>query len=221
MRDDGSMGKSLLVIVTFVLVAVGVWYAVTHLPRVGREPTAAPVETPVSLPPLGAACGERCGVQRWAVKTFSDATRGDVDLHPVPATVESLAALPREPGGAGWRGGDPERRVFVVEGFLAAWDLEADRDYHVIVAGMRDQRTSLIAEIPDPACGGACQSGFAQQYAASRTALQLCVQAPNPEDRPIRVRVTGVGFFDRNHGQAGNAPNYIELHPVLRFECLR
>jgi hypothetical protein len=29
--------------------------------------------------------------------------------------------------------------------------------------------------------------------------------------------VTGVGFFDAMHGQAGVAPNGIELHPVLRF----
>ena len=26
---------------------------------------------------------------------------------------------------------------------------------------------------------------------------------------------TGVGFFDRDHGQTGAAPNNIELHPVL------
>jgi hypothetical protein len=27
--------------------------------------------------------------------------------------------------------------------------------------------------------------------------------------------VIGVGFFDRSHGQTGNAPNILELHPVL------
>ena len=32
------------------------------------------------------------------------------------------------------------------------------------------------------------------------------------------VRVTGIGFFDPTHGQAGVAPNGIELHPVLRIE---
>ena len=29
------------------------------------------------------------------------------------------------------------------------------------------------------------------------------------------VIVTGVGFFDKIHGQTGVAPNGIELHPVL------
>ena len=34
------------------------------------------------------------------------------------------------------------------------------------------------------------------------------------------ARVTGVGFFDRMHGQTGVAPNVIELHPILKIEWL-
>jgi hypothetical protein len=37
---------------------------------------------------------------------------------------------------------------------------------------------------------------------------------------PTAVRLTGVGFFDRAHGQTGAAPNVIELHPVLKVEWL-
>jgi hypothetical protein len=29
------------------------------------------------------------------------------------------------------------------------------------------------------------------------------------------VKIVGVGFFDKIHGQRGVAPNGIELHPVL------
>ena len=35
-----------------------------------------------------------------------------------------------------------------------------------------------------------------------------------------RARVTGVAFFDFDHGQTGVAPNAIELHPILHFACL-
>jgi hypothetical protein len=35
-----------------------------------------------------------------------------------------------------------------------------------------------------------------------------------------RAAVTGVAFFDYDHGQTGVAPNAIELHPVLAFRCL-
>jgi serine protease len=36
----------------------------------------------------------------------------------------------------------------------------------------------------------------------------------------MRVRLTGVGFFDRPHGQTGRARNQIEIHPVLDIEFL-
>jgi hypothetical protein len=35
--------------------------------------------------------------------------------------------------------------------------------------------------------------------------------------KPTPLRVTGVAFFDYNHGQTRVAPNAIELHPILGF----
>jgi hypothetical protein len=46
--------------------------------------------------------------------------------------------------------------------------------------------------------------------AATRRALRVC----------SRARVTGVAFFDFEHGQTGVAPNAIELHPIRGFRCL-
>ena len=38
---------------------------------------------------------------------------------------------------------------------------------------------------------------------------------------PTRARITGVGFFDKVHGQTGVSPlNGIELHPVLKIEWI-
>jgi hypothetical protein len=36
----------------------------------------------------------------------------------------------------------------------------------------------------------------------------------------LRVRVSGVLFFDFAHGQSGHAPNYVELHPIVSFRAL-
>jgi hypothetical protein len=38
--------------------------------------------------------------------------------------------------------------------------------------------------------------------------------------KPTDARVTGVGFFDRVHGQTGVSPFGIELHPILNIEWL-
>jgi hypothetical protein len=38
---------------------------------------------------------------------------------------------------------------------------------------------------------------------------------------PTKARITGVGFFDKVHGQDGvSQANGIELHPVLKIEWL-
>jgi hypothetical protein len=93
---------------------------------------------------------------------------------------------------------------------------ENDHDFHLILADSADGQTTIIAEIPDPNCEMACASGFALRYAAAR---QLVEQ--HFSNQKVLVRVTGVGFIDFNHGQAGAAPNQFELHPVLRLEFLQ
>jgi hypothetical protein len=39
--------------------------------------------------------------------------------------------------------------------------------------------------------------------------------------KPTRARITGVGFFDKVHGQTGVSQlNVIELHPILKIQFL-
>jgi hypothetical protein len=73
---------------------------------------------------------------------------------------------------------------------------------------------TMIAEVPDPGCAGACASGFAEVYARVREKLLAYLNSPQSSARPL-IQITGVGFFDFIHGQRGVAPNAIELHPVL------
>jgi len=48
-----------------------------------------------------------------------------------------------------------------------------------------------------------------RQIPIARSHVRLCAKA----------RVTGVAFFDFDHGQTGVAPNAIKLHPILGFRC--
>jgi hypothetical protein len=73
----------------------------------------------------------------------------------------------------------------------------------------------MIIESPNPEC--ASKSAFLDQIKAVRSALDAKFPSlghgriePN-----IPITVTGIGFFDKKHGQEGRAPNAIELHPVL------
>jgi len=69
----------------------------------------------------------------------------------------------------------------------------------------------MIAEAPSPSCDPRATPLRRQQMAAARARVRLCA----------RARVTGLAFFDFDHGQTGVAPNAIELHPILAFRCLR
>jgi hypothetical protein len=162
-------------------------------------------------------------VQRWAVKTLSDVDRDAVQQRPVDTTIELLAALPRPASIPSDRRVPPhETTIYRVRGVLAAWDEQSDGDYHLVLFGLENQRVSLIAEIPNPECQGACRSGFAGRYASARQELIASLQQLAERGQETLVlEVTGVGFFDHNHGQLGAAPNFFELHPVLALRVVR
>jgi hypothetical protein len=167
------------------------------------------------------SCGRRCGVERWEIKTLSDRDAQEVNVTPVTTTVEALGVLPRPRHTPRWSRVSPvEFTTYQIDAYLGGFRRESDGDVHLILFGMKNERTSLIAEIPDPRCAGACASGLAAEFAKAREVLNQILAEPNPNDEPIVVRVTGVGFFDRNHRQIGAAPNIIELHPVLTLQRL-
>ena len=178
-----------------------------------------PGDTTSVIAPAVPACGGECGVERWAVKTLSDPDRERVRLQDtVSTTVDSLVGLVRPPILSGIARSDPvETTVYRVEARLLALFGEADGDYHLVLASPRDPTITMIAEVPDPGCAGACASGYAETYAKVRQKLLDFLNSPQSEARPL-VRITGIGFFDYIHGQRGVAPNGIELHPLLDVE---
>ncbi len=181
-----------------------------------RDTTAAPVGE--AREQLGPACGTNCGTERWLVKTLSDPDRDRLHTRPVDATVEELVALQRPAVLSPVARAEPvEVTVYRVEARLLSLFAEADGDYHMVLASPGDGNFTMIAEVPNPGCAGACASGYAQVYAQVRQKLMERLNSPQSEARPL-VRVTGVGFFDYLHGQRGVAPNGIELHPVLDVE---
>jgi hypothetical protein len=161
-------------------------------------------------------CSGSCGVERWTVKTLSDSSAGTVDLSDtVSTTIEELVALPRPPSlPRRSRANAVERTLYRVEARLLYLFSERDHDYHLVLASPRDTTITMIAEVPEPSCAGACVSGFAPVYVRVRQTLFDYLNSPQSPKRPL-VRITGVGFFDFRHGQRGVAPNAIELHPVL------
>jgi hypothetical protein len=159
-----------------------------------------------------------CGVERWSVKTGTDADINAVNINnPVIQTItylRSLTAPSTLP--ANNRVAPTEDTVFVVDATLMQYKLETDSDYHLVIQDASGN--TMIAEIPDPACVGA-GSPFASYIQTARAQFDAKYSATTSfQTANIPVQITGVGFFDFLHGQTGVAPNGIELHSVLDIQ---
>jgi hypothetical protein len=144
-----------------------------------------------------------CGVERWTVKPLQDRP---ILIPAQPTTIAFLTSRPAPPSLPDTR--LPfERHIFTVFARVVLIRHESDDDFHVVLT---DGKRTMITESPAPTCDSRAFPVRQAQMAAARRALRLCA----------RARLTGVAFFDFEHGQTGVAPNAIELHPILGFRCL-
>jgi len=178
--------------------------------------------------------------ERWAVKTAADADAQQLTSQPsTSTTIADLTALAvpalLPPDG---RSDGAEKTVWELTATLQEFRAESDGDYHLVIAD--DQGNTMIAEIPNPGDITA-PSYFADQITNARTAFDNHFQIVENINAPAAsaaqaaptaqavgaeaqfqqvaapVTLTGLGFFDFSHGQAGVAPNAIELHPVINI----
>lgn len=173
---------------------------------------------------LVAAAGATCGRERWNVKTATDPAAGQIELAPQNATVAALGAIPTtNPGNLDQpRDSGVESTVYSVTAELVEAKLESDSDFHLV---LREGTATMVAEIPNaPACTGPPiterVSVFEEQIEHARASFVQEFGQPQRYPAPglqihHQVTVTGVGFFDVQHGQTGGAPNSVELHPIL------
>jgi hypothetical protein len=158
-----------------------------------------------------------CGVERWAVKTGTDAAASQVNLSDVhDTTVAALNALPVPTGFSqdAPRLPGAEFTVWRVSATLVEFKMEADSDYHLVLRD--DAGNTMIAEIPKPSCVHGVSPFLAGITNARQQFDAKYPSAGNGvfQTAGVPVTVTGVGFFDTLHGQTGAAKNGFEEHPV-------
>ena len=169
----------------------------------------------VSLLMVPSALIAQCGVERWSVKTGTDADVSKVNLNaPTNTTITAMRAFsapnPIPPNN---RITGPETTVWVINATLTLFKLESDSDYHLVIQDASGN--TMITEIPSPSCVGA-GSPFLAGITNARSEFDAKFTATTSfQTANIPVQVTGVGMFDFLHGQTGVAPNGIELHAVL------
>ncbi|MEZ0064511.1 hypothetical protein ABIA32_000499 [Streptacidiphilus sp. MAP12-20] len=215
MKIRPTRRKSLIYLVALIAVALAAVFganAVSAGPRHSPSPDAEEHEDVVAQ--RNSTTGS-CGVERWAVKTGTDADVGLINLNSTtPTTIAALDALTAPSSlPAANRVQPTETTVFRLNATLVEYKLEADSDYHLVLNDGSGH--TMIAEIPDPACVGS-GSPLLSAITSARSAFDATYSPTGSfQTANVPITLTGVGFFDFLHGQTGVAPNGIELHAVL------
>ncbi|HEX9082870.1 MAG TPA: hypothetical protein VF768_11360, partial [Holophagaceae bacterium] len=107
----------------------------------------------VGLAPV-AGWAQSCGVERWSVKTGTDADAGLINLSATqPNTIATLRSWPApSPIPANNRVSPYETTVWVINATLTQFKLENDSDIHLVLQDASG--LTMIAEIPSPGCVG-------------------------------------------------------------------
>jgi len=158
--------------------------------------------------------GVNCGVERWSVKTGTDADIGSVNLSPQDTTISALTSIARPSSlPPNNRASPAERQVWRLRDItLTIYKLETDSDYHLVLS---DGSQTMISEIPHPDCVGGSSPFLSGIQAARATFDSRYTPTTSFQTANVTASVIGAGFFDFFHGQTGVAANGIELHAVV------
>jgi hypothetical protein len=160
-----------------------------------------------------------CGVERWSVKNLLDADSGAIDATPQSMTLSEVDAIPRSTFSLSSPRMAIERRKITVQATVVEIKREDDGDVHLLLSD--SVGNPMIAEIPDPdACSDVAHSGHASEYRSVLAYVKSHFGNPTSSFKAVNkpVTITGVIFQDFSHNQRGEAPNSIEIHPVLAIQ---
>jgi hypothetical protein len=150
-------------------------------------------------------------VERWSIKTGTDAQASQIPLgSPQTTTVAALGAIPAPHTiPSNQRVAPTEMTEFLLKNVTVKQiKSEADSDYHLVLTDA--SAGNMVAEIPSPACVGSTSPWAAQIARARQVADGQIGHATS-----FTATLVGIAFFDNPHGQTGDAPNSIELHPTI------
>ena len=162
-----------------------------------------------------------CGVERWSVKTGTDADAHLVNVSsPQSNTIAGMVAFPAQANPpANNRVAPYETTEWVLNATLVEYKAEDDEDTHLVLSDGAGH--TMIAEIPAPHCVGSGSPFLAGVTNAYNQFRAHYTPSGSFQSANVAVRITGSGMFDFAHGQTGAAPNQIELHPVIDIQFFR
>lgn len=170
---------------------------------------------------INSSYAQDCGIERWDVKTLSDKDTLKIDFHKIiPSTVHQQVSLTKPQRQSSRL--DSESTVYSIDCFIIGYARESnDKDIHMIIEDILTDET-MVVEIPSKDCSAIQRTSRFQLFADLEEWFFKNIGLPTSSffylKKHIPVNITGLGFFDRNHGQIGMADNFREIHPVLSIK---
>lgn len=212
----GRRLASALIGFSAMLVVAGAFVAAAH----AHDPAS-----PSGSESADAEVPEKCGTQRWAIKTASDPQIHDVLPQAREASsVAKLALIGRPPkvgyGRVTQRTGSAEHTVYAVTARLETAHVLPDHDIHLVIADRRSGK-QMVVELVDVACDGPDRSPFRDRMFEARRSFESACGQPTTKKKALRgtAHIEGIGFWDKPNHASGTLDNGLELHPVLAFHA--
>ena len=164
---------------------------------------------------------EKCGINRWGVKTLSDPDAVKVKMRPIKTSIDSLRSIKpdRKIGNTTPRFGT-EFYTFQIVCGIREYSNEEDGDIHLILFDLKDTLKTFVAEIPDNNCPSVKGTKYALKFQRCREEFEK-YKLPKKKVLKGEYKITGTFFFDKIHGVKGAPPFGGELHPVLTIKKIK
>ena len=109
-----------------------------------------------------------------------------------------------------------EKEVVQLIAFITTITITGDEHNFRMVLRYPDSEATMVAVLPNPDCPAldkfpAVRAQFRQTWKELTTIMDKLSQ----ENNPVKVKITGVRFWDVYGGERGSNANGLELHPVL------
>jgi hypothetical protein len=167
----------------------------------------------------------QCGQWRWDVKTLTDKEgAGLLSARPVSTGFDEFlkAKAPRKldeniAADKNQARFPSEKEVVEITAYITSVTItEKDHDFQMI---LKSPLTALtcFAELPNPGCTTFDQ--FPEQRKLFRKTwndMGAIMDKISGNSRPVKVKITGVPFWDAPGGERGASSSGLEIHPVLK-----
>ena len=159
--------------------------------------------------------------KRWSIKTLSDKDTTLVHFKKVINSSVHEQVNIKRPVGMLTKRDATETTVYSLDCYILGFKSQKDTDIHVIIKDTKTNET-MVAEIVDNTSPIIKHTSRHKELKKIRKWFLKHIGNPKQSftmfKTPKLVTITGVGFWDVEHGQKGMAANGREIHPILSMK---